>query len=161
MATIRYIKRYNKWYVYEVKQYWDKELKKPRQKTKYLGVAKEKDGEYSKPNKNTDAATQLAVAKTTVSSNNAIVDFGDSYAINEISKTSGLSSIIANSFGHLDSIMALICFQITEGSALYNCENWLDGNIASKLFMQVRRPGNHVPPFIQSLVRGKINTQPK
>lgn len=28
MATIRYKKRGNKWYVYELNQYWDKELKK-------------------------------------------------------------------------------------------------------------------------------------
>ena len=41
MATIRYKKRGNKWYVYELNQYWDKELKKPRQRTKYLGVAEE------------------------------------------------------------------------------------------------------------------------
>lgn len=159
MATIRYIKRYNKWYVYDVEQYWDKELKKPRQKTKYLGVAKEKDGEYSKPNKNTDVATQLTVAKTTTSGSNAIVDFGDSYAINEISKTSGLSSIIADSFGHLDSIMALICFQITEGSALYNCESWLGGNIASKLFIQAKINSQDASKLIQILGRQDLQVK--
>ena len=49
MATIRYKKRGNKFYVYEMHHYWDKELKKPRQKTKYLGVFDTDDGDYSKP----------------------------------------------------------------------------------------------------------------
>ena len=121
MATLRYKKRYNKWYVYEVKQYWDKDLKKPRQHTKYLGVATEKGGSYNKlPSKEINIT----------SVENEIVDCGNSYAINEISKTIGLSTIIKNSFGDFDSIMALICFQITEGSAMHNCVDWFDGNIA-------------------------------
>ena len=125
MATLRYKKRYNKWYVYEVKQYWDKDLKKPRQHTKYLGVATEKGGSYNKlPSKEINIT----------SVENEIVDCGDSYAINEISKTIGLSTIIKNSFGDFDSIMALICFQITEGSAMHNCVDWFDGNIAKILF---------------------------
>lgn len=46
MATIRYKQRGNRWYVYELNQYWDKELKKPRQLTKYLGVADSNGGPY-------------------------------------------------------------------------------------------------------------------
>ncbi len=80
MSTLRYQKRGGKYYVYEVYQYWDKQLKKPRQKTTYLGTAQEPGGEYKK------AGRILATLKL----EKAIVDFGDSYAINEIAKNMGL-----------------------------------------------------------------------
>ena len=148
MATIRYKKRYNKWYAYEVIQYWDKDLKKPRQRTKYLGVANEKDAPYSKPGK-----------KTGVNIETAILDCGDSYAINEVSKTIGLNNIIGDSFGNLDSIMALICFQITEGSAMHNCTDWLKGNIAKKIFPNAKISSQDISTLIKTL--GSQNLQIK
>lgn len=148
MSTIRYQKRYNKWYVYEVVQYWDKKLKKPRQRTKYLGVSSKNGGDYSKPGKMLSTATITE---------KAILDYGDSYAINEISKNAGLSHIIEDCFGNLDSIMALVCFQITEGSAMYNCDNWLEGNIAKKLFPRARVSSQNISSLIQTL--GKQDLQ--
>ena len=124
LSSIRYKQRGDKFYVYEVTQYWDKELKKPRQTTKYLGSAKTKDGEYKKAVKNMPMKTEKA-----------ILDFGDTYSINEVTKTSGLLKIISDSFGDLsDSIMTLICYQITEGSSMSSCSEWSDSNIAHKLF---------------------------
>lgn len=142
MTTLRYKKRYNKWYVYEVAQYWDKELKKPRQRTKYLGVSDGKDAPYSKPGKRTVSVIEKA-----------ILDCGDSYAINEVSKTMGLNNIIENSFGDLDSIMALLCFQIAEGSAMYNCDDWLEGNIAKKLFPNAKIGSRDISALIKTLGR--------
>lgn len=107
-------KRFNKWYVYELHQYWDKELKKPRQRTKYLGVAEHKDGPYSKASLQKDSI-HIQQAE------NAILDWGNTYAIDQVSQSIGLSELIQNSFADLDSIMALICFQIIEGTAMYNC----------------------------------------
>lgn len=147
MSTIRYKKRYNKWYVYELTQYWDKELKKPRQRTKYLGVANEKGGPYSKPGK------KISAEQTNVAFEKAILDCGDSYAINEVSKNIGLSDVIESSFGDLDSIMALICFQITEGSAMYTCDNWLEGNIAKKLFPKAKVTSQSISSLIKNLGR--------
>ena len=103
MSTIRYQKRGNKFYVYEVTQYWDKELKKSRQTTKYLGHAETEGGEYKKTGK------RVATPKL----EKAILDFGDSFAINEIANNMGLSSIIKDSFGELsDSIMNLACYRL-------------------------------------------------
>lgn len=150
MSTIRYQKRYNKWYVYEITQYWDKELKKPRQRSKYLGVANENGGDYRKPGKR---------VSTVSISEKAILDYGDSYAINEISKNMGLSQLIESCFEDLDSIMALICFQITEGSAMYNCETWLEGNIAKKLFPRAKVNSQNISSIIKML--GKQELQNK
>jgi len=144
MSTIRYKKRYNKWYVYELTQYWDKELKKPRQKTKYLGVAERNGGQYSKPGK------RLANMRT---SEKAILDCGDSYVINEVSKKIGLSVIIEEVFGDLDSLMTLICFQITEGSAMYNCSTWLEDNIAKELFPRAKVSSQKISSLVKMLGR--------
>jgi transposase len=149
MSTIRYKKRYKKWYAYEITQYWDKKLKKPRQHTKYLGVANEKGGRYSKPGR-----TVAAVVPE-----KAILDYGDSFAINAVSKNMGLCKIIENSFGNLDSIMALICFQITEGVAMYNCEHWLEGNIAKKLFPAAKVNSQNISSLMKTLGRQDLQNK--
>lgn len=148
MATLRYQKRGNKYYVYEVTQYWDKALKKPRQKTKYLGHADSLGGEYKK------------TGGRSTSQEKAIVDFGDSFAINEVSKNIGLDKIIQESFSDLsESIMNLACYQITEGSAMQNCEDWMEGNIANRLFPTAKTKSQDISRVINTL--GKQELQQK
>ena len=141
MATIRYKKRGNKFYVYEIHQYWDKELKKPRQKTKYLGVSNTDGGNYSKPGR---GSSSLKLEK-------GIVDCGDSIAIVETAKSIGLDEIIKNSFDDLDSIMNLLIFQIVEGSALQHCADWSSGNIASYLFKGAKTSSQDISRLISRL----------
>ena len=69
MAFIRYKQRGEKYYAYEIIAYWDKASKKPKQKSRYLGIAKNVGGEIVKPNKKV-----ILYEKT-------ILDFGDSYFI--------------------------------------------------------------------------------
>jgi transposase len=150
MSTLRYQKRGDKYYVYEVTQYWDKELKKPRQKTKYLGTAEESNGEYKK----------IGRPEAAPKPEKAILDFGDSFAINEIAKNIGLIDIIKNSFDDLaDSVMQLACFQICEGSAMQNCEDWNEGNIAHKLFPNAFIKSQDISRVISEL--GKQSVQQK
>jgi hypothetical protein len=99
------------------------------------------------------------MVSTAAISEKAILDYGDSYAINEVSKKIGLSDIIESCFGNLDSIMALVCFRITEGSAMYNCNNWLEGNIAKKLFPLAKVSSQSISVLIQML--GKQELQNK
>ena len=145
---IRYKKVYNKFYVYEVTQEWDKTLKKQYQKSKYLGVANENGGDYTKPGKK----QKFIIEKS-------ILDFGDSYVINEISKDIGLNNIIDSSFSNLDSIMSLICFQITEGLAMYNCEDWLIGNIAQKLFPTSKVNSKNISLLLKILGRQDLHNK--
>jgi hypothetical protein len=141
MATIRYKKRFNKWYVYELTQYWDKELKKPRQLSKYLGVAQEKDGPYTKPG----AKLKPSICEK------AILDWGDTYVIDQLSQNLNLKAIIEDSFGNIDSIMALICFQISEGRAMYHCQDWIEGNIAQKLFPNAKVSSQAISKLFKTL----------
>lgn len=147
MATLRYKKRGNKWYVYELHQYWDKELKKPRQKSKYLGVAECDNGPYNKPG-------NRMVAKM----EKEILDAGDSIAINEVTKSIELDRIIEESFGNKDSIMSLCCFQILEGSAMYNCEDWFEGNIAKMLFKNAKVGSRDISKLIKMLGSTSLQT---
>jgi len=146
MAFIRYKQRGERWYVYQVSNIWDKTLKKYVQKSTYLGAASEKGGEYRK------AAPQQQIEL-------GVVDFGDTYAIKEITKSSNLLSIIEESIGNVDSIMTLISYQLTTGSAMYNCSDWADGNIASKLFPKAAISSQSISRLLAGL--GKESVQRK
>lgn len=148
MSFVRYKKRGNKWYVYEVSAFWDKKSKKPKQHSKYLGISDTKGGEYTKPGKRISAIPEKA-----------IVDFGDSYAINEVAKNCDFTTIIENSFGNLSSIMTLICYQMTQGSAMMHCQDWVDGNIASLLFPHSKITSQDISRLFQRL--GQENLQRK
>jgi len=149
MATVRYKKRGNKFYVYEIHQYWDKELKKPRQKTKYLGVSNTDGGDYTKPGRG--ASTQKLEKE--------ILDCGDSLAIAETAKSIGLDELIKNSFDDLDSIMNLLIFQIVEGSALQHCKEWSSGNIASYLFNGAKTSSQDISRLISRLGEQSLQTK--
>lgn len=140
MSFVRYKKRGSKWYVYEVSAFWDKKSKKPKQLSKYLGISDTKGGEYTKPGKR--VATVLE---------KAIVDFGDSYAINEVAKSCDFTTIVENSFGDLDSIMTLICYQMTQGSAMMHCQDWIDGNSANLLFPDSKITSQDISRLFQRL----------
>jgi len=145
MAFIRYKKVYNKWYVYEVEAYWDKKAQKPRQRVKYLGVADKEGGKYKKPGRIISAKLEKA-----------ILDFGDSYVINEIVKKENLQSLIQSSFQNTDTIMSLVCYQLTEGSAMSNCEDWAEGNIATKLFPKAKLVSQKISKLFHHMGKEEI-----
>ena len=119
-----------KLYAYQYTTIWNKLTKKYKKKYKYLGKVDEDTGEIIPAKKKKLNESNSLISK--------IVDFGDSYAINQILENSGLSNIIDNVFDrYQDNIKALICFQILEGSALKNVQDWINGNIAHKIFKKV------------------------
>lgn len=143
MSFVRYKKRGKVWYVYDVFPFWDKEIKKYRQKSTYLGVAQEKDGPYKKLDK--------VQKKNIFTTEKSIVDFGDSYVIQEVIKNMGLDVIIQDSVGHTDSLMALLCYQMTEGMAMVHCLDWVDGNIASILFPNAQLQSQEISRLLNHL----------
>lgn len=148
MTTLRYQQRGKKWYVYELYQYWDKKLKKPRQKSKYLGVAEEKNGAYSKPGR--DNALKVE---------SEILDYGDVFALSKIIEEIGLQDIIKTNFGNANSILSLLCFQIIEGAAMHNSIDWYEGSIAKKLFPEAKLTSQNISILIKHL--GKTEVQHK
>ena len=148
MAFIRYTKRVNKWYAYEVNALWDQSSKKPKQKTKYLGVADSKGGEITKPGR-----------ITSVSLEKSIIDFGDCYAIKQVAEDHGFIALLKNSFKNFDTIVTLICYQMTKGGAMYNCQEWVNGNIASKLFPQAKLQSQNISRLINYLGRDDVQSK--
>jgi transposase len=145
MSFIRYKKRGNKWYAYEVTAFWDQASKNPKQKTKYLGVSDSKGGKIIKPEK----TIPILLEKS-------IVDFGDCYAIKQVAENYGFITLLKNSFEDSDTIMTLICYQISEGAAMYNCQEWSYGNIASELFPKAKLQSQNISRLINYLGREDI-----
>ena len=120
MSFIRYKQRGTRWYAYQVENIWDKESKKYVQHSIYMGVADSKGGTYSK--------------KETRLIEKGIIDFGDSYIISKVFEFTNLNEILAQTTLEANNIMNLVCYQLTSGSAMYNCKDWLEGNIAQYLY---------------------------
>ena len=124
VAFIRYKQRGEKWYVYEVSNIWDKDLKKYKQRSSYLGTASAKDGVYQKQ---VDKLSSAVLEK-------AVLDFGDSYAITQVAENDGLFALLRDLVPEAPLILSLICYQLTSGSAMHNFMDFAEGNIISRLF---------------------------
>lgn len=147
MAFKRYKQRGQKWYVYQVSNVWDKTLKRYKQTSIYLGVASEKGGAYVKQPQQVQPVER------------EILDFGDSFAIAKTAEASGFSKVLTECFDDTDSIMSLVCYQLTSGSAMYNCKDWADGNIANKLFPKATLTSQSISNLLKHL--GKEEVQRK
>lgn len=113
MSFIRYKKRDGKRYAYEITAYWDKELKKPRQKAVYLGVVDD-NGQ---------------VQKTSIEK--LQLDFGDSFLLNEFIEQLSISPILKNTLERCSELLPLIFYRLCSQSAMYNASTWIAGNYAS------------------------------
>lgn len=143
MSFIRYKVFGQKKYAYEVTSYWDPKLKKPRQKSTYLGVLDEASGEHKK------------LVKHRIESD--IVDFGDGYTLFEMAKTSGLAEVINLSFEESQSILALMSYQMTEGRAMCYAQEWLCGNITGQLYPEANLKSQDISRLLKRL--GRESTQ--
>lgn len=144
MAFLRYKKRGHKWYVYEVTTTWDKKSKKPRQKSLYMGVSDSKGGEFSKPGR-------------PLRDEKSLVDFGDSFAVQQLALQSGFSEVLQDTYNDYDTIMSLICYQMTEGSAMHLCEDWQEGNIARHLFKNAKLSSPSISRLFKKLGQDKLS----
>ncbi len=113
MSFIRYKKRGGQRYAYEITAYWDKELKKSRQKTVYLGVVDDED-QIQKP-----------------STEKLQLDFGDTFLLNEFIKQNGIYPILNSAFNGCNELLPLIFYRLCSQSAMHNASTWIAGNYAS------------------------------
>jgi transposase len=122
VSYIRYITRNEKTYAYEVTALWDKELKQSRSKTVYLGRVDPETKNISKLTKKNPEQEKL------------ILDFGDGYFLLEYIKNFEFSNIFIDKiFKKIPAILPLMIYRLCNQSAMYNCENWLDGNVLNLL----------------------------
>lgn len=133
MSFIRYKKIGNKEYAYEVTSYWDPERKKPRQKTKYLGVVVDKEKKIFRK-KRKERKEKL------------ILDFGDVYLLNQfINRTK-----LFEKFGDKDMLLTLIFYRLCYPSAMRYARIWYEGSIAKVLF-EVDVSSQRISEFLEEI----------
>ena len=125
MAFVRFKKVYNNTYVYNV---WKEKAEngKWRQKSKYLGVVKDVEKKtYEKKRKPVEKQEQQ------------ILEYGDSYVINEITGDLPMIAPLRKVFGEMfATLMALLYHRIIIGGAMCDAEAWYDGNYVNRLFSE-------------------------
>ena len=144
MAFIRYKTIHGKCYAYEITSYWDKELKKPRTKSKYIGIVDSNTNKISTFIKKPKLSEKL------------ILDFGDGYFINEIIKCSSLYSALENILTLVPELIPLIGYKIINQSAMRNCQNWFDTNILSLIHKGIDLSSQKISRILEILAKEEI-----
>lgn len=119
VLAIRY--KGNGKYAYETHNKWNKEKKKYETVWKYLGVVNPDTGEYQKKR---DQKKEIL-----------ILNYGDSFALNEYAIKSGLYGLVESVFGKLaQAIFALCFFKLLDCAAMQHAATWFEGNYANVVF---------------------------
>jgi len=117
-VAIRY--KGNGRYAYETHNKWNKEKKKYETKWKYLGIV--------------DAETGVATPKHSTkkdASEKLIIDYGNTFALNEYCRLSGFASLIRNVFGEIaNTLLALVFYRLIESGGMNMVSDWYSGNYA-------------------------------
>ncbi|MEO0190706.1 MAG: transposase [candidate division WOR-3 bacterium] len=139
MSFIRYKKFGRQEYAYEVVSVWDKALKKPRQKTKYLGIVIDKRKKIFKKGKAKDGKEKL------------ILDFGDTYLIYQFLKRIKFLPIVEKIFkGETNYLLALLFYRLCNPSAMKYARVWYEGNFAKILFRDVEISSQRVSESLEA-----------
>jgi len=140
MSFVRYKKFGNKEYAYEVTAYWDPVKKKPRQKSRYLGIVVNKEkGVYKR--KQVEQKTEKL-----------ILDFGDTYLLNEFMKHEDISNLLEKVFGDRTNYMlSLLCYRLCHASAMNYARIWYDGSISRFLFKKVNLSSQRISNFLRDI----------
>ena len=148
MSFIRYKKFGKQEYAYEIISYWDTKLKRPRQKTKYLGVVIDKEkGVYKKKSKFTEKEK-------------LILDFGDTYLIHQFLINTNLLPIIKDVFGKSSNFLeTLICYRLCNVSAMKHLKIWYEGNIAKILIKNNDVSSQRISEFLKEIGDEKLERE--
>lgn len=140
MSYICYKTIKNKKYAYEITAHWDKEKKRSRNTSKYLGPV----------SLQTNKITPFV--KKNRENEKLILDFGDGYFLNEWIKKSEIYSVFnKHIFEKINGLFPLIIFRLCTQLAMYNCENWRDGNVISCLFKNIDLSSQRISDMLSYL----------
>jgi transposase len=134
-------------YAYEVISKWNKETKKRYKQTRYLGVVT-----------NSETKGYKKVRGEKVPKEKFILDYGDTYILNESLKNSDIYEDISKVLPQRqDTLKSLMFYKILEGSAFLHAETWYEGNIASIFFPNAEISSQKISEFFREL--GNENIQ--
>jgi len=136
-------------YAYDVKTVWDKEEKKYKKQTKYLGVVTDKEAKTYERKRNPKIVEEKL-----------ILDYGDAYILNETAKNSGLCEVFDNVLPReADTLWSLVFFKILTDLAFVYAEAWYDGNYVSLLYEKANISSQRVSEFLKKLGAEKVNRE--
>lgn len=99
-------------------------MKKYQTKWKYLGIV----------NPDTGIAAPKS-ASIAAASEKIIVDYGNTFGLNEYSRLSGFTSLIASVFGPLaNMLLTLVFYRLIESGGMNMVQEWYSGNYARICF---------------------------
>jgi len=147
LMVVRYKKFGRQEYAYRIWNEKNHKTKKWVQRSEYLGVVIDKEkGIYEKRNKAKQLAREIEAARQ------PILDYGDSYFINEIIDQLPILDLLKTAFGDLfNTLMALVFHRITGGQAVRHAEDWYNGNFASRLFHGADMTSQGISRFLSYL----------
>jgi Transposase len=145
MSFIRYKRFGNKEYAYEITAYWDPVEKKPRQKTRYLGLVVDKEKGVYKRKEPKERPEKL------------ILDFGDVHLLYEFMKQADLVSLLDRIFGDKTRyLLALLCYRLCYASAMSYAGVWYEGSISRFLFRDVNLSSQRISDFLKSIGEERV-----
>ena len=142
MSTLSFTKietRGSKEYAYEITSYWDKEKGMPRQKKRYLGrVIDRKKKKYQK--------------KVPQKAEKLIVDFGDSFLLEQFFEDNGLADLLKDVFcDYKELIRVLVYYRLCYPSAMRYLSLWYDGNFSSIKYPDIKVSSQRTSDFLRTL----------
>ena len=132
-------------YAYDMISYWDKDLKKYRKKSVYLGVVTNKEKKEYHPKAERDL-TNVDTGEKEI-----IQNFGDSYSIAQVVEKCGFLAALKGLDVNFDTLMSLVCFKILKSSAMQYAESWSLGNYCSYLYKSANLKSQRISDFLKEL----------
>ena len=145
MSYIRHKIINKKIYAYEIISTWDSTLKQSRSRSKYLGIV----------DKNTNKISKFI--KKPIEKERIILDFGDGYFLLKFIENSDLYPILKSIFlEKIPDLLPLIIYRLCEQSAMYNCENWINGNVINFLLKNIDLSSQRISDILALLSQEEI-----
>jgi transposase len=140
MVFIRYEKRGNKEYAYQLTSYRDKTTKQVKHQKTYLGIVIDKEKHiYQKP-----------TTKTPSKNEKLILDFGDSFLLNTFIQThyKTLTDIFQEK---TPTLTTLIIYRLCQTSAMTHANTWHQGNATQLFHKTVNLTSQRISEFLTEL----------
>lgn len=141
MSFIRHKIIKNRTYAYEVTSIWDKDKRKTRTKSRYLGPV----------DLNTNKIIKFS-KKLYLGQEKLILDFGDAYFFNQFIIASDVYKALKDVFfKKYREMIPLIIYRLCSQSAMYNCEEWMSGSILSFLYQDIKLSSQRISDFFNTI----------
>ena len=130
-------------YAYKIWNEKNSQTGKWVQRSEYLGVVIDKaKGVYEKRNESKRAAQK----------EQCILDYGDSYFLNEFLKKDALLPVLRYVFGkYTDTLLSLVLYKLQGGSAMRHAGIWYEGNAANMLFPKASMSTQSISNFLYTI----------